>query len=64
MKSSKKRAARREQAAFTAKTYEAITGRLIKGEGENRLMAAIALNKAARLTGTRVDFNKLAVKAN
>ena len=64
MKKSKKRAARHQRAAFVAHTYEAITGRLVKAEGENRLMAAVALNKVARRAGTSIDFTKLVVKAN
>jgi hypothetical protein len=63
MKASKKRAARHKRAAFVAHTYEAITGRLIKAEGDNRLMATITLNKVARLTGNRIDFSRLVVKA-
>jgi hypothetical protein len=62
MKASKKRAARHKRAAFTAHTYEAITGRLIKAEGDNRLMAAVALNRVARLTGNSIDFSRLVVK--
>ena len=35
----------------------------IKASGESRIMAVIALNEVARLTGNRIDFNNLVVKA-
>lgn len=38
-------------------------GKHIKAEAENRLMAVVALNKVARLTGNRIDFKQLVVKA-
>ena len=35
----------------------------IKAEGETPIMAVVALNKVARLTGNRIDFTNLVVKA-
>lgn len=37
-------------------------GHHIKAEGDSRVQAVVALNKVARLTGTRVNFSQLVVK--
>ena len=34
----------------------------IKASGESRIMAVVALNKVARLTGNPIDFSNLVVK--
>lgn len=61
MKASKKRALRHERPAFIVKAVDHY-GRHIKAEAnDSRLMAAIAINKAARLTGCRLNWDTITV---
>ena len=64
MKKSKKRAARHKRAAYKVKATDTF-GRLIKAEAnDNKLTAMIAVNKAARLTGKRIDWDTITVSPN
>lgn len=60
MKASRKRALRAPKHAYRAKTYD-LFGRLVKADGESKLAATVALNKAARLTGTKTDWDNVSV---
>lgn len=64
MKPSKKRAARHKRAAFTVKATDKF-GRQIKAEAnDDKLAAMIAVNKVARLTGKRIDWDTITVSPN
>ena len=64
MKASKKRAARHKRAAFTVKATDTF-GRLIKAEaGDSKVSAMLALNKVARLTGKRINWDTITVSPN
>lgn len=61
MKASKKRARRYARPAFIAKATDQC-GRHIKAQAnDDRLMAVIALNKAARLSGSRLNWDTITV---
>lgn len=63
MKASKKRALRAPKAKVIAKTHD-LYGRMVKAEGDDRLMAYVALNKAARLIGHRLNHDDITVVTN
>ena len=62
MKASRKRARRHERPAFIGKAVDHC-GRHIKAQAnDDRLMAVIALNKAARLAGRRLNWDTITVE--
>jgi hypothetical protein len=64
MKASKKRAARHKRAAFAVKAVDQY-GRYIKASSnDDRLMAVIAINKVARLSGRRLNWDTITVSPN
>jgi hypothetical protein len=60
MKASKKRAARHTKAALVVKTIDH-WDRVIKAEANDHITAMIAINKAARTVGHRINWDAITV---